>query len=417
MRTATRAPEIAKTKIPRRSRTTRVLTAHRPSVAATPAIQSCSCLHPHPRRRVRATPRRRWTPRSAGRRSRWRRLAPPRESGVTTRSSVRSAGRWTDVVHLTLAGTSEDGKRLLLVSDTGEEFTLDVDSRLRSALRGDTSRLGQLEIPMDSVLRPRDIQARIRAGETPEAVAEAARTTVEKIMPFAGPVLAERAHVAERAQRSSIRRRSGDGARILGEAVETHLRSVNVGADSVTWDAWRREDGRWVLTAAYAAQARTGTATFTFDMRGNYAVAEDDDARWLVGDQIATPPAPPTQDDLEQVRRRRAAAVDEGAEELPLGDDAIHLVSPAPVEAYLEPPAAESPTAESPAAESPTAEIPAVAPTEAPAPVAEPGQPEPPAAAADEEHHDAPPARRPARKGRGRASVPSWDEIMFGSKD
>ena len=320
------------------------------------------------------------------------------------------------MVHLTLAGTSEDGKRLLLVSDTGEEFTLDVDSRLRSALRGDTSRLGQLEIPMDSVLRPRDIQARIRAGETPEAVAEAARTTVEKIMPFAGPVLAERAHVAERAQRSSIRRRSGDGARILGEAVETHLRSVNVGADSVTWDAWRREDGRWVLTAAYAAQARTGTATFTFDMRGNYAVAEDDDARWLVGDQVAAPPAPPAQDDLEQVRRRRAAAVDEGAEELPLGDDAIHLVSPAPVEAYLEPPAAE-PTDQAPAAESTTAESPATAPSEAPTPVAEPGQPEPPAAAADEERHDEPPARRPARKGRGRASVPSWDEIMFGSKD
>ena len=324
------------------------------------------------------------------------------------------------MVHLTLAGTSEDGKRLLLVSDAGEEFTLDVDSRLRSALRGDTSRLGQLEIPMDSALRPRDIQARIRAGETPEAVADAARTTVEKIMPFAGPVLDERAHVAERAQRSSIRRRSGDGARILGEAVETHLRSVNVGADSVTWDAWRREDGRWVLTAAYATQARSGTATFTFDMRGNYAVAEDDDARWLVGDQVTAPPAPQAQDDLEQVRRRRAAVVDEGAEELPLGDDAIHLVSPSPVEAYLEP-----------AGESPTAEIPAVAPTDAPTPVAEPGQPEPAAERheqpqeqerqeqqAGEERHDEPPARRPARKGRGRASVPSWDEIMFGgSKD
>ena len=324
------------------------------------------------------------------------------------------------MVHLTLAGTSEDGKRLLLVSDAGEEFTLDVDSRLRSALRGDTSRLGQLEIPMDSALRPRDIQARIRAGETPEAVADAARTTVEKIMPFAGPVLDERAHVAERAQRSSIRRRSGDGARILGEAVETHLRSVNVGADSVTWDAWRREDGRWVLTAAYATQARSGTATFTFDMRGNYAVAEDDDARWLVGDQVTAPPAPQAQDDLEQVRRRRAAVVDEGAEELPLGDDAIHLVSPSPVEAYLEP-----------AGESPTAEIPAVAPADAPTPVAEPGQPEPAAERheqpqeqerqeqqAAEERHDEPPARRPARKGRGRASVPSWDEIMFGgSKD
>ena len=59
---------------------------------------------------------------------------------------------------------------------------------------------------MDSMLRPRDIQARIRAGETPESVAAAAQTTVDKVMPYAAPVLAEREHVAERAQRSSIRR-------------------------------------------------------------------------------------------------------------------------------------------------------------------------------------------------------------------
>ena len=63
---------------------------------------------------------------------------------------------------------------------------------------------------MDSMLRPRDIQARIRAGETPESVAAAAQTTVEKVMPYAAPVLAEREHVAERAQRSSIRRPAGE---------------------------------------------------------------------------------------------------------------------------------------------------------------------------------------------------------------
>ena len=61
-------------------------------------------------------------------------------------------------------------------------------------------------------MRPRDIQARIRAGETPEAVAQAAHTTVEKIMAFAAPVLAERQHVAERAQRSSVRRKAVDGS-------------------------------------------------------------------------------------------------------------------------------------------------------------------------------------------------------------
>ena len=70
--------------------------------------------------------------------------------------------------NLTLVGLTEDNQRLVLVSDSGEEFTLPADARLRAALRGEHSRLGQLEITMESSLRPRDIQARIRAGESPE---------------------------------------------------------------------------------------------------------------------------------------------------------------------------------------------------------------------------------------------------------
>src|SRR5690606_2320774 len=149
------------------------------------------------------------------------------------------------MLHLTLAGLSDDKQRLLLVSDSGARFSLDVDAKLRAAVRGDRSHIGQLEIQMESTLRPRDIQARIRAGETPESVAQAAQTTVEKISPFVDPVLAERAHMAQRAQQSSVRRRSGDsGARILGEAVAAQLRLHDVAADTVLWDTWRREDGR-----------------------------------------------------------------------------------------------------------------------------------------------------------------------------
>ena len=128
------------------------------------------------------------------------------------------------MVHLTLAGLSEDGKRLLLVSDAGVEFTLDVDANApgRPARRQHArARLGQLEIKMESVLRPRDIQARIRAGETPEAVAAAAQTTVDKIMPYAAPVLAEREHVAQRAQRASIRCAGSAGA---ASAAQPHPR-------------------------------------------------------------------------------------------------------------------------------------------------------------------------------------------------
>ena len=304
------------------------------------------------------------------------------------------------MAHLTLAGVSEDGKRLRLVDEDGNEHTVEIDERLRSAVRGEPRRL---ENPMDnaSALRPRDIQARIRAGETPEAVAQAAQTSVDKIMAFAAPVLAERQHIAERAQRSSVRRGDGaapHGARTLGDAVATHLRSLNVDPETVEWDAWRREDGRWSMTGSYSSSERSGTAELTFDAPGNYVTLDNDDARWLVGESVAAAPEP--RDDLRSARQRRLSAVQE--EELPLGDelgdelgaDAIDLVSEQPVEAFLED---EPPTEEDVA--------------EHEAEVREEAEE---AAAEDDLHGHEPPTRRPVKKTRGRASVPSWDEIMFG---
>ncbi|NYD41601.1 septation protein SepH [Nocardioides panaciterrulae] len=332
------------------------------------------------------------------------------------------------MAHLTLTGVSDDGRRLLLVDDAGEEFTLDVGARLRAALRGDTARLGQLETPMDSALRPRDIQARIRSGETPEAVAQAAQTTVDKIMAFAAPVLAERQHVADRAQRSSVRRRSGadqsTGARTLGDAVAAHLRSVNVDPTVVVWDAWRREDGRWCLTGEFGTTSRSGHGRFTFDLLGNYVLADNDDARWLLGEVVETP-QPEARNDLEQARQRRLSAVRPGdAEELPLGvvpgetlgDDAIELVTgEQPVEAFLTeqaPPPEERELREQ-AADAVALDEPLDQAAEEPAAEAA-AEPEAEAAAGPEPAAEEPPSRRPVRKSRGRASVPSWDEIMFG---
>lgn len=308
------------------------------------------------------------------------------------------------MAHLTLAGVSDDGKRLLLVSDKGVEFTLDITPGLRAALNGDTSRLGQLEIQMDSVLRPRDIQARIRAGETPEAVAQAAQTSVDKILVYARPVLAERQHVAERAQRSSVRRRGGDTSQVrtLGEAVDAHLRSSNIDPSTVQWDAWRREDGRWSLTAQYSGGKREGTAKFTYDVPGSYVVLDNDDARWLVGEVVPGPLGAPPRDDLQERRRRLNAVPGKEAsstpDELPLGVDAIELVaSETPVEAFLDDsPASDDPELRQEAVEAAAAE-----------------EPEP---TADSEPVE-PPTRRPVQKKRGRASVPSWDEIMFGGGD
>lgn len=323
---------------------------------------------------------------------------------------------------LTLASVSRDHRRLHLVDAGGREFTIEVDDHLLAAVGGASGRTltssapasGRLEITVDnktdSTLRPRDIQARIRAGESPESVADAAHTTVERIMPYAAPVLAEREHVAERAQKSSVRRRgteSGSTARTLGDAVAAHLRAIDLEPEVVEWDAWRRNDGRWSLVALYSTPARSGTAELTYDLRGNFVVLDNDDARWLVGDQLSSPvstPVPaaqePVRDDLQQARQRRLSPVTTD-EQLPLGPDVIDPIAEQPLEAYLDD---EAPTAEQPRVEDASVEEPA-------------RRAEPPAARepkVEQPAQDEPAARRPVTKKRGRASVPSWDEIMFG---
>ncbi|WP_344023345.1 septation protein SepH, partial [Kribbella jejuensis] len=218
-----------------------------------------------------------------------------------------------------LVGLSQDGTQLILaVAETGEEFAVPVDDRLRAALRGDRARLGQLEIQMESALRPRDIQARIRAGESPEAVAAVAQMPMERVMAFAGPVLAERDHIASLAQRASVRRRGGGDAptRNLGAWVTDRLRLRQVDPASADWDAWRREDGRWAVRVSYFVESEDNddpaaekkdekVAMFAYDAPGRYAVPDDDEARWLVGEQAQVLPTPVQ----PQPGERRLAAV------------------------------------------------------------------------------------------------------------
>jgi hypothetical protein len=328
----------------------------------------------------------------------------------------QAAGRPRQLTPVTV---TRDGSRLILVDQDGNEFAIAVDDSLRTALptppaAADRSRRSESNPMTTPTLRPRDIQARIRSGESPESVAEAAGTTVEKIMPFAAPVLAEREHIAERALKASVRRRPGEPAgtaRTLGDAVAGHLRGLDLDADSVEWDSWRRNDGRWSLLARYATPARAGTAELTFDPPGNFVSLDNDDARWLVGDVLPAAPEPrePVRDDLAQVRERRLAPVPPPAaaerSSAQPGDRSVDQALPLeePLEAFLpDPPAAGEPAG-------PVEDAPVRAPADQ-----EPTQPETQPQTETERTEPERPARRTPAKKRGRASVPSWDEIMFG---
>jgi hypothetical protein len=197
---------------------------------------------------------------------------------------------------LRVIAVNEDGTHLVLKSSEGQKYTLPIDERLRAAIRGDRPRLGQIQIEVDSQLRPRDIQARIRAGMTAEEVAKIAGISVERVRRFEGPVLAERAYIAERAQKAQVRRRSdepgpaGPGqGQILGEIVAEHLKRRGVEQDAVQWDSWRRDDGRWEVILSFEAGTRTVTARWGFDPPRRVVVPDDDEARSLSSEEPDRP--------------------------------------------------------------------------------------------------------------------------------
>ena len=86
---------------------------------------------------------------------------------------------------LRFVAVSEDGRyAVLAIPGRSARFTLPIDERLRAVALGQTSRLAQYEIEVESPLRPKEIKARIRAGETVEEIADAAGIAVERVRWF-----------------------------------------------------------------------------------------------------------------------------------------------------------------------------------------------------------------------------------------
>ncbi|MFJ9853836.1 septation protein SepH [Streptomyces sp. NPDC101150] len=190
---------------------------------------------------------------------------------------------------LRVVAVSNDGTRLVLKAADSTEYTLPIDERLRAAVRNDRARLGQIEIEVESHLRPRDIQARIRAGSSAEEVAQLAGIPVDRVRRFEGPVLAERAFMAERARKTPVRRPGENTGPQLGEAVAERLLLRGADKDSVQWDSWRRDDGTWEVLLVYRVAAEPHSASWTYDPPRRLVQAVDDEARALIGESDDTP--------------------------------------------------------------------------------------------------------------------------------
>ncbi|MFD7023970.1 septation protein SepH [Promicromonospora sukumoe] len=380
---------------------------------------------------------------------------------------------------LELVRLHEDGERLVLAARDGTQSTLPITDALRAALRGDRPRMESIRAQEESTLRPREIQARLRAGETCEALAEASGLPVEHVRRFEYPVISEREHAISRVRAKAVLT-DDDTATTLGEVADERLRSRGVRPDDARWTATREGTHPWIVQVEFSAGERPRLGRWSLEPRGGFVTALDDEARWLglpedddgpalAGVSALPPqrlgargsrPVPPEPDDTDLLldnlserrgqRPSRRSAPDVGMPDL-LELDALDdgpaagpgsAASPdEPDESAPEPAAAvvdigarrggnrpKMPSVKVPDSpadlewEGPSQwEIPAPSSDQQPAPEPE-RAPEPEPAPAPEPANvpDKEPAvaKRPApKRGRkSRAQVPSWDEIVFGSR-
>ncbi len=370
---------------------------------------------------------------------------------------------------LRVIGLTPDSAHIVCIdAETGQKYKLAADEKLRAAARGDLARFGQIEIETEATMRPRDIQARIRAGASVEQVTEESGMPLSRVERFAYPVLLERARAAELAQKAHPVRKDGPAVETLIQVVSAAFAERGHNIDIAEWDAWKDEKGYWVAQLQWQAGRSVIAAHWRFqpDAHGGSVSPLDDPASDLVDPDFgrslrglatilpeptaeqAEPvsPVPPTPAPLEEPVAARVAVseprVQEFAAEEIYEKRAVvggSVPPPAPVHsppvhepsvpaAEYAPPVRENPapvrehTVSEPQAapSAPAAKAPAPA-GKAPAPAAKPtAKASAPAAKADADkpaEESAPqPAKqtRAAKPKRGKAPMPSWEDVLLG---
>jgi hypothetical protein len=167
------------------------------------------------------------------------------------------------VRQLEVVSVSDDGTFVLLA--TAEDavratHSVRIDNRLQAAIRGELDDSERRE----SELSPKEIQARLRAGESEEQIAKLARVPASRLVRYAEPVISERDRIIEQARAAVLQRARGhDATTPLGEVVEKRLgATVGIRFETVAWTARRRDDGAWIVALSYTARGGARTASW-----------------------------------------------------------------------------------------------------------------------------------------------------------
>lgn len=181
---------------------------------------------------------------------------------------------------LELVRLHEDGDRLVVIDPDGAEHTLPITDALRAVVRGDRPRTATIRVDEELAMRPRDIQARLRAGATADDLAAESGMPPEQIRRFEHPVASEREHAVGRVREKAVMSEDG-GAATIGDLADKRLRDRGSDPVTVRWTATRDGIAPWVVTLTFRVDAGERTARWSFDPRGGAVIALDDEARWL----------------------------------------------------------------------------------------------------------------------------------------
>jgi Protein of unknown function (DUF3071) len=191
---------------------------------------------------------------------------------------------------LRLTGKNPEGTHLTLTNPIGEEFTIRISDTLRATVN--QPRLAAVAASDElETMSVKEIQRRLRAGETMDAMARDGHISVEKIERFAGPILQERVYILDQAFAVVLRKESARDQETFYDVVISRLAPMGVDSDSLSWSTWRINDGTWTIDLSYPNRDGHGSATWNFDLNRRSITATNENARWMLGQE----PAPRTQ--------------------------------------------------------------------------------------------------------------------------
>lgn len=189
------------------------------------------------------------------------------------------------MTELRVVGRTEDGDHLELTDNEGNKFTVRVSDSLRASVNERRLTPVVESTPQFSI---KEIQARLRAGESYGDVARISGLSLEKIERYASPILQERAWIIELAEKASPKGTSLP----LSELVIQRLAPRGVNMNQISWNTWRLDNGTWNLVLTYPSREGQSEATWIFDSNKRTLASIDDGARWINGEEIPSKQTP-----------------------------------------------------------------------------------------------------------------------------